>query len=81
FEAAGYASAHAPSMEMARIGGKVIIIGISSDDRVSFRESFARRKGLTIYMARRSRFALRRGIDLIVVEAGHVAHLVHDQTA
>ena len=65
FEAAGYASAHAPSMEMACIGGKVVIIGISSEDRVSYKESAARRKGLTIYMARRSRRALRRGIDLV----------------
>jgi len=65
FEAAGQAAAHAPAMEMAAIGGKAVIIGITAADRVTYRESRARRKGLTIYMARRSRFTLRRGIQLI----------------
>lgn len=65
FEAAGKGPAQPPSMEMAAVGGKVVVIGISAEDQVMYRESFARRKGLTIYMARRSRFTLRRGIELI----------------
>ncbi|MCA9439163.1 MAG: alcohol dehydrogenase catalytic domain-containing protein [Candidatus Omnitrophica bacterium] len=65
FEAAGYASAHQPTLDMASIGAKVMIIGISAENHVSFEEGRARRKGLTIYMCRRSRNTLKRGIELI----------------
>lgn len=65
FEAAGCASAHEPTLRMAAIGGKVMIVGISSDNRIAFEEGMARRKGLTIYMCRRSRNTLRRSIQLM----------------
>ncbi len=65
FEAAGYAAAHQPTLDMAAIGAKVMIIGISAENRISFEEGRARRKGLTIYMCRRSRNTLKRGIELI----------------
>jgi len=65
FEAAGYASAHQPSIDMAGIGAKVMFIGITADNHISFEEGRARRKGLTLYMCRRSRNTLKRGIEMI----------------
>jgi L-iditol 2-dehydrogenase len=76
FEAAGQGSAQEPSIELTAIGGKTVLIGITSKDRIEFRESRARRKGLTLYMARRSRRTLDRGVRLI--ESGRIdtRHLV-----
>ncbi len=54
FEAAGEDSAVDAAIEAARPGGRVVLVGIPSDDRTTFRASVARRKGLSLKLARRS---------------------------
>jgi L-iditol 2-dehydrogenase len=53
YEAAGAHPAVETAMVTAKPGGKVVIIGITSDDRTEFPASPARRKGLTLYICRR----------------------------
>ena len=50
--------------EMARNGGRLVLVGIPSDDRLTLRHSVARRKGLSIYMVRRMKHIYPRAIDL-----------------
>lgn len=56
--------------EMARLGGRLVIVGISEDDRLTFKHSTVRRKGLTIRLARRMKHTYPRSIRL--VESGLV---------
>jgi L-iditol 2-dehydrogenase len=56
--------------EMTRLGGRLVLVGIPSDDRVSMKHSTARRKGLTILMSRRMKHVYPRAIRL--VEQGSV---------
>jgi L-iditol 2-dehydrogenase len=49
---------------MARLGGRLVLVGIPGDDQLSLRHSTARRKGLTILMSRRMRHAYPRAIRL-----------------
>ncbi|MCB1128400.1 MAG: zinc-binding dehydrogenase, partial [Verrucomicrobiae bacterium] len=60
----------ADSAEMARLGGRLVLVGIPSDDRVGLKHSTARRKGLTIRMSRRMKHVYPRSIRL--VEEGRV---------
>ncbi len=47
-------------------GGRVVLVGIPSDDRTTFTASVARRKGLTLQLCRRMRPSdLARAIDLV----------------
>ena len=65
FDAAGDASATGAAIESARPGGKVILVGIPPDDRVTFRASVARRKGLTLKLVRRSTTdSFRRAVEM-----------------
>jgi len=52
--------------DMARLGGRVVLVGIPGDDRLAMRHSTARRKGLTIRLSRRMKHIHRRAIDLIL---------------
>jgi L-iditol 2-dehydrogenase len=56
--------------EMARLGGRLVIVGISEDDCLRFKHSTVRRKGLTIRLARRMKHTYPRSIRL--VESGVV---------
>lgn len=60
----------ADAAEMARLGGRLVLVGIPSDDRVGLKHSTARRKGLTIRMSRRMKHMYPRAIRL--VEQGRV---------
>lgn len=64
FEAAGDNGAVETAIETCKPGGRVAIIGISSDDRTSFTASTARRKGLTILICRRMKNTYPRAINL-----------------
>jgi L-iditol 2-dehydrogenase len=66
FEAAGENSAVETAITAARLGGRVVLIGIPSDDRTTFTASTARRKGLTIALVRRMKHTYRRAIDMAV---------------
>lgn len=52
------------AMEMAAYGGRVVLVGIPPDDKAGFSHSIARRKGLTIMMARRMKHTYPRAIQL-----------------
>jgi L-iditol 2-dehydrogenase len=60
----------AQAAEMARLGGRLVLVGIPSDDRLHLKHSTARRKGLTIRMSRRMRLVYPRAIRL--AEQGRV---------
>jgi L-iditol 2-dehydrogenase len=69
-------------LDTVRPGGRVVLVGIPSGDRTSFRASTARRKGLTLAFCRRMQPAdLPRAIRL--AEAGRVelGSLVSDRYA
>jgi L-iditol 2-dehydrogenase len=70
FEVAGENEAVEAAIAAAKPGGKVILVGIPSDDRTSFTASIARRKGLTIKLVRRMKLTYPRAIRL--VESGQV---------
>lgn len=56
--------------EMARLGGRLVLVGIPGEDRFTLRHSNARRKGLSIIMSRRMKHAYPRAIRL--AEQGRV---------
>ena len=60
----------AQAVDALRPGGRLVIVGIPGDDRLSLPHSTARRKGLTIAMCRRMKHTYPRAIAL--VESGRV---------
>ena len=62
--------------EMARLGGRLVLVGISEDDQLTFKHSTARRKGLTIRMARRMKHTYPRSIRLIESGAVNLSDLI-----
>ena len=79
FEMAGTADAVTLSMAAARPGGRVVLGGIPSDDRIAFEASTARRKGLTIAMVRRMNNVYGRAIALTAAGSFSLAPLVTDR--
>ncbi len=66
FEAAGENDAVEAAFSAVKPGGRVVLVGIPTDDRTSFSASVARRKGLTIKVVRRMKFTYPRSIQLVV---------------
>src|SRR6266496_1983024 len=64
-DAAGSPDAVNDAFAAVRPGGKVILVGIPSDDKTSFNASLARRKGLTIKLVRRMKHTYPRAIELV----------------
>ena len=64
FEAAWAEESVAEAAEMARPGGRVVLVGIPSADILTMKHSTARRKGLTIMMSRRMKHTYPRAIRL-----------------
>jgi L-iditol 2-dehydrogenase len=50
--------------DMARYGGRVVLVGIPGDDTIKLKHSVARRKGLSIIMSRRMKHTYPRAIRL-----------------
>lgn len=50
--------------ELTRLGGRLVLVGIPSDDRLGMKHSTARRKGLTILLSRRMKHCYPRAIQL-----------------
>jgi L-iditol 2-dehydrogenase len=65
FEAAGAEDTPEQAAEVARPGGKVIVVGIPKDDSLSFNASIVRRKGLTIRLVRRMAHTYPTTIQLV----------------
>lgn len=53
------------SAEMTRLGGRLVLVGISEDDKLTLKHSTVRRRGLTIRMARRMKHTYPRSIRLL----------------
>ena len=70
FEAAGAPNTPQEAAAMTRPGGKVILIGVPSDDAPRFNDSTVRHKGLTIKWSRRMKHTCPRTIRQ--VETGQV---------
>jgi L-iditol 2-dehydrogenase len=66
----GEQSSVAQAVEMARMGGRVSLVGSPGDDRLVMKHSTARRKGLTVLLIRRMKHVYPRAIRL--AEQGRV---------
>jgi L-iditol 2-dehydrogenase len=68
----------ADAAEMTRLGGRLVLVGIPSEDRLTMKHSTARRKGLTILLSRRMKHVYPRAIQLVKSNAinwrGMVTH-------
>lgn len=51
--------------EMVRMGGRLVLVGIPSHDKLEIKHSTARRKGLTIRVSRRMKHVYPRAIRLV----------------
>ncbi len=60
----------AQAAEIARLGGRVVLVGIPGDDHLALKASTARRKGLTLVLSRRMKHVYPRAIRL--AEQGRV---------
>lgn len=69
FEAAWADESVQLAADMTRIGGRLVLVGIPGDDRLIMQHSTARRKGLTIMMARRMKHTYPRAIQLATLGA------------
>jgi L-iditol 2-dehydrogenase len=64
-ECAGTQLAIDAAVEAVRPGARIVIDGIPSAERTSFRASIARRKGLTVAFARRMKHVYPRAIAMV----------------
>ncbi|MDX1521643.1 MAG: alcohol dehydrogenase catalytic domain-containing protein, partial [Anaerolineae bacterium] len=62
--------------EMTALGGRMVVVGISEDDGLTFKHSTVRRKGLTIRLARRMKHTYPRSIRLVESGAVNLTDLV-----
>jgi len=53
------------AVDMTRLGGRVVLVGIPGDDRLQFKHSIARRKGVTVMFSRRMKHIYPRAIALV----------------
>ena len=65
FEAAGATETPGQAARVACPGGKVIVVGIPSDDTMTMNASVIRRKGLTIKVVRRMKHTYLRAIRMV----------------
>jgi L-iditol 2-dehydrogenase len=75
FELGGTDGSLESAMAAARPGARVVLVGIPDADRTSFRASLARRKGLTLVLARRMNDAYPRATRLVqhgVIDAASI---------
>jgi len=65
FEATNSARAPGQATEAARIGGRVVLVGIPQEETFSLNASVMRRKGLTLKMVRRMKHTYPRAIRMV----------------
>ena len=75
-EAAWGAEAVSQAIELAAPGGRVVLVGISSDDRLVVPATTLRRKGLTLAACRRMRHVYPRAMRLVTSGAVDLGVLV-----
>jgi L-iditol 2-dehydrogenase len=76
FEAAWAGAAVQQAAELCRPGGRVVLVGIPTDDRLELSHSVARRKGLTLVLCRRMKHTYPQAIDLVSRRAVDVTALI-----
>ncbi len=81
FEAAWADESVQLAADMARVGGRLVLVGIPGDDRLFMHHSTARRKGLTIMMARRMKHTYPRAIHLATSGALDLDDLISETVA
>jgi L-iditol 2-dehydrogenase len=75
-EAAWGGEAIDQSIEILRPAGRVVLVGIPSEDRCAFKHSTARRKGLTVLFSRRMKHTYPHAIQLVTSGRVDLALLV-----
>jgi L-iditol 2-dehydrogenase len=75
-ECAGAPEALMQSAEVAAVGGRVLVLGIPVKDEFAIRHTSARRKGLTVFMIRRSNLAARDCIQWTLQDRLPLARMV-----
>lgn len=65
FEAAWAQDSIDMAAEMARLGGRLVLVGIPSEDTFTMKHSTARRKGLSVMFSRRMKHTYPRAIALV----------------
>jgi L-iditol 2-dehydrogenase len=65
FEAASSSATPQQAIEMARIGGRLVLVGIQPDDNVVLHTSVLRRKAITITPVRRAAHVYPRALALV----------------
>jgi L-iditol 2-dehydrogenase len=78
FEVSGSDAAVDTALRLARPGARVVLVGIPDGDRTTFSAALARRKGLTLVLARRMGEVYPRAIDLVTRGLVELAPLVSD---
>jgi L-iditol 2-dehydrogenase len=81
FEAAWADHSVQQAAEITRPGGRVVLVGIPSDDRLAMKPSTARRKGLTLKFCRRMKHTYPRAIRLVEGGRVHLRPLVSHRFA
>ena len=79
FEVAGTDAAVQHALVAVRPGARVVLVGIPDDDSTTFRASLARRKGVTLVLARRMNETYPRAIALVRQGLVDVVSLVTDR--
>lgn len=64
-EATNAPSGAADAAEIARIGGRIVLVGIPEGDALTFKASLVRRKGLTVKFQRRMGRVYPRAIEMV----------------
>ena len=81
-ECAGAAGAIDAAIRLVEPGGRIVLVGIPGDDRVAFRASGARRKGLTLVYARRMTASdLPAALEAVATGAIDVRSMISDRFA
>ncbi|HEY0002928.1 MAG TPA: alcohol dehydrogenase catalytic domain-containing protein [Actinoplanes sp.] len=78
FEVNGADASVDTALRLAKPGARVVLVGIPDGDRTSFSAALARRKGLTLVLARRMGEVYPRAIDLAVRGVVDLAAVVSD---
>jgi len=76
YECAGQQSTIDHALEILRPGGKLVLVGIPRESRMSFNIDYARRKEITIVNIRRQNRTTEETIELIAEKRVHVDFLV-----
>jgi L-iditol 2-dehydrogenase len=75
-ECAGAPETPAQAVDAVRPGGRVVLVGIPSDDRIDLPAAPARRKGVTIKLCRRMKHTYPRALALVQAGLVDLAPLV-----